>query len=342
VTVASLRFLGEKAWLRARCRRSFIGLFWWVCVTCLACSARVKADAAPAPVAAPRVDGSARFDALEVTPGATCLTQTDLEARLREWLGDRFREQDLRVVVQGDPVDAHQMSFAVWRGQEKRVERHFADAPPACGSMHAVLALAIAIALRHALLEELEVVPAAAEPPKRKKSAFELDAALVLASGFGAGLGVGGEAGTTLDAGPWFSMRLGTLFVHTERQALAQGGGTYRVSLLGVGIEGCLKGDAASRLVLQLCTGPLAGVLLAQGFDFPRSAHDHTSYTAWTGRGVAKLSVSERVGLALGMLGSLPLRPPEFLVRNGAGAVIHREPWTSVAIAVTVGLMFRL
>src|SRR5690606_4365397 len=66
----------------------------------------------------------------------------------------------IAIRVRGSSNDPDSISFVMWFGDEVVIERSFDDAPNSCTDLHAVVGLAIAIALDDALPVELGIVDA--------------------------------------------------------------------------------------------------------------------------------------------------------------------------------------
>jgi hypothetical protein len=110
-------------------------------------------------------------DALVVEPGATCLARETMLEHIRSWRDRDQVDRGIAVRVRGSSKDPHALEFVVWFGDEIVIERSFDDAPDSCADLHAVVGLAIAIALDDALPIELGIVkPAPVEQVRAGES----------------------------------------------------------------------------------------------------------------------------------------------------------------------------
>lgn len=108
-------------------------------------------------LAAPPPTSAARplADVLRVEPGASCLDAKTLAETIESWLGRPDVEPAVtKIEVRGDPARAEVVDISVEiRGE--RVERAFDPGPAKCAELHAVVGLAIAIAVDTSVLEGL-------------------------------------------------------------------------------------------------------------------------------------------------------------------------------------------
>ncbi len=101
-------------------------------------------------------------------PGATCLSAETLAEHVPAWLGRDEIEANIDIEVRGDPFVANAAAITVTT-PAGLIERAFDDGPPGCSDLHAVLGLAIAMAIDASVLSMLgyEVIdpPVAAPAP---------------------------------------------------------------------------------------------------------------------------------------------------------------------------------
>lgn len=115
-------------------------------------------DASAAEPAVPMV---ATADALLVDPGATCLEHDRLSEQIVGWLARDELDARLTIVVEGDPDRARVLRYTLRDRGVVLSERVFEPGPSRCEDLHAVVALAIAMAVDATVLEAVGVV---AEP----------------------------------------------------------------------------------------------------------------------------------------------------------------------------------
>lgn len=225
-------------------------------------------------------------EALRVEPGATCLTPATLADTITSWLGrDSIDASVATIEVRGDPARADAVAIALEiRGD--LVERSFDPAPPTCSELHAVVGLAIAIAVDAAVLEGLgyeviepgeAAVPQAQEPERPpltrrsrrteatpatpQRAAVEVVAGLRGGAWFGVMPGVagGGAAQLELSWRRWIDLRMGVLAGYGGRRAI-DADGAMTLGLVGGRLDVCVA-LTRPRVRPRLCFGPAAGAL---------------------------------------------------------------------------------
>lgn len=97
-------------------------------------------------------------EAISLDPGATCLDRQALLDDLGSWRDHPTIDERLRVEVRGDPDDPRALGFVVELDGRETAVRRFDEAPARCEDLHAVVALAIAIALDDSLASDLGIV----------------------------------------------------------------------------------------------------------------------------------------------------------------------------------------
>src|SRR5690606_21438560 len=92
------------------------------------------------------------------TPGATCLDPSILRGEVESWRDSDRVDRRVTVRVRGSSSDARSLEFVVEVEGEIMVERAFERVPGDCADLHAVVALAVAIALDDTLAMDLGIV----------------------------------------------------------------------------------------------------------------------------------------------------------------------------------------
>jgi hypothetical protein len=219
--------------------------------------------------------------ALHVMPGATCLSAETLAEHVPAWLGRDEIEANIDIEVRGDPFVANAAAITVTT-PAGLIERAFDDGPPGCSDLHAVLGLAIAMAIDASVLSMLgyEVIdpPVAAptpapatdserpplqarrRPPEPPARLARLRAVAAFRGGLWVGLmpglAGGGQMHAELGWRPWFELRLGVLGGYGQRRPL--GTGTVEFGLAAGRLDACF-GVQRKRLRPRLCVGGAAG-----------------------------------------------------------------------------------
>jgi len=235
-------------------------------------------DASPG--RAPTPTRRAIAEALRVIPGATCLSATTLAEHVPAWLGRDEIDAGVSIEVRGDPFVANAAAITVLT-PGGLIERAFDDGPPGCSDLHAVLGLAIAMAIDASVLATLgyEMVDAPPPPPtvpavdserpplQARRTSPEPRAKLARLRAYSAvrgglwvgmvpGLAGGGQLQAELGWRPWFELRMGVLGGYGQRRPL--GSGTVEFGLVAGRLDGCF-GVQRRRVRPRLCVGGAAG-----------------------------------------------------------------------------------
>lgn len=243
---------------------------------------------APAP-AGPAPPPRPLREVLRLDAGATCLDAPALAETIQSWLGRETIDPVVtRIEVRGDSTRADAVAITVeLRGE--LVERSFDPAPAACGELHAVVGLAIAIAVDTSVLEGLgyEVVapgeasaPQAYDPerpplqrrrrgeaptPARSRRAVRLAVALRGGAWFGVlpGMTGGGAAHLELSWARRVDLRLGMWGGYAGGRVL-DARSSVDLGLFGGRLDACLALQRR-RVRPRLCFGPAVGALQVLG-----------------------------------------------------------------------------
>ncbi|MCX4242667.1 hypothetical protein [Paraliomyxa miuraensis] len=316
--------------------------------------------ASAAPEAAPDDDAAAIADALSVDPGATCLEHDRLSEQVVTWLGRDALDPRLTVVVEGDPTEVRTLRFTLRDRGVVIAERAFDPGPSSCDDLHAVVALAIALAVDATVLESVGIgataVPSPPPAPSEPPPTFEPDpapepaAALVQPLldldpppvpawglrldargllGINTPPTVAGGAMVGLDAS-WrerVDLHLGAMATTAAPRSI--GGGTLAVTLLAARLDVC-GGPQLGRVRPRGCLGTRAGNAMAQGRGFEQNGRAVLPWLAMAARGDVRVTLHRRVALGLGLEGLVNVVQPVFYTLQGAqepmprfGALLH-------------------
>lgn len=224
-------------------------------------------------------------EVLRVEAGASCLDAALLAESVHSWLGRETVDGEVTFVeVRGDPARADAVSIAVeLRGE--RIERSFDPAPSACAELHAVVGLAIAIAVDTEVLAGLgyEVVgpdepvsPQASDPERppltrrkvegpqpsgRRRERVTVTAGLRGEAWFAVlpGIAAGGSGQVELGWRRWIDLRLAVFGGYGGRRAIADDA-VVELGLVGGRVDVCAA-LPRRRVRPRLCFGPAAGAL---------------------------------------------------------------------------------
>jgi hypothetical protein len=330
-----------------------------------------SASASMSAAAAPPTDGTAApkmqqartlSDALVVEPGATCLARETMLEHIRSWREAEQVDERIGILVRGSNSDSRSLSFAVRLGDEVVIERGFDDAPANCADLHAVVALAIAIALDDALPAELGIVVPEPPEPVEQIGAGEGDLpdfsdgepepepprrpgpGLALTAAAGAFVGVtprasfGGLASLDIRPLDHFDIRIGALATHLPRFELDTPGhdGHVDVTVAAGRLDLCW-GTKPRRVRGRVCAGAAGGATISIGHGYTTGFRRTTPWFA----GLAGLDVSVRIAgplaLELRVEGVFPFQRTILDVRSTGGELLVREPFPVAGLIVSVG-----
>lgn len=312
---------------------------------------RAGAGHAAAPVQVERSEadgdaGTAVADALALEPGATCLEHDRLTEQVVTWLGRDELDPRLTVVVEGDPVEVRTLRFTLQDRGQAIAERSFAPGPSSCDDLHAVVALAIALAVDATVLESvgiapepqppvLEPPPAAevsppAEPavgpaprfegtaapdltPRESHWALRLVGRGVLTVGLPPTLGGGGQLGVEAGWRERVDLHLGVLASSAGPQPVDQA--TLAITLVAARADACV-GPRLGRVRPRICGGVLAGSAFARGRGFRENYQATLPWMAVALGGDVRVGLSRRTALSFGVDGVVSVVRPVFDVRE--------------------------
>jgi hypothetical protein len=271
----------------------------------------------------PSSTGESLAAALEVAPGATCLTQSALEGEVQTWLGRDRLGSDLRVHVVGDAHDPRSVFFRIVRGRVAR-ERRFAHLPPGCAEATAVVALAIALAIDVGAVPGL-VAPSEGEgtgegPRPVRVAAVQLAGGYQVLSAGSIGLAAGVELGVT----GWLALRADLLGQGAWSNGVEGVPGVFDTVVGAAVPQVCAGGAVSPRVRLELCSGAGFGVIHVQGRGYTVSRGSTGSWIVATG-GV-RLLFEAGIDWALDVDGVFPIHTPAILADDAKGQDQLRAP----------------
>lgn len=311
-------------------------------------------------------------DALVVNPGATCLEHDRLSEQIAGWLEHDELDPRLSVVVEGDQEDAKTVRFTLRDEGAVLSERVFSPGPSRCDDLHAVVALAIAMAVDATVLASAgivepkppldplpetpvpkadpEVTPDAPKvaavpvqpldlgpPPARWALRAVIDGTLAIR--LPPDVGGGGYAGLELGWNDLVDVSAGAMATGNRDRPLD--GTKLAVALVAARADLCV-GPWAGRVRPRGCFGAIGGAALARGEGF--EDENFRTVVPWfavaLGAGI-RVPLARRIRLSLRLEGVATVVRPvfntleEFDVRT-----LRRLPW--VGALASVGLAFDL
>jgi hypothetical protein len=300
---------------------------------------------------------------LEVSPGATCLSAETLVEHVRSWLDGDEVAVGVRIEVAGDEhaSDAAVITVHTPAGV---IERPFEHGPPACSDLHAVIGLAIAMAIDASVLASLgyEVIegpqpPAQAVDSERppllaRRPVIEPVSAPVpprrprvraVAAVRGGpwlailpGIAGGGQLHVELGWRPWFELRAGVLGGGGGPQRL--GSGTVQFGLVAGRLDACF-GVMRRSLRPRLCLGPAGGGFQAQGRGFADAAS--TAFSPWAAAAIAmelRIAATKVFAVDITVDAVIPFFKPVVAVRDKDKPGMIGDALAFSPIGVVIGL----
>lgn len=297
--------------------------------------------------------------ALELRPGATCLSAETLVEHVRSWLGKDEVAVGVRIEVEGDE-QASDAAVIIVHTPAGVIERPFEHGPPGCSDLHAVIGLAIAMAIDASVLASLgyDVIegpqppspgvdnelpplqarrPAAPASPPPRRARVRAAAAVRGGLWLGAlpGIAGGGQLHVELGWRPWFELRAGVLGGRGGRQSL--GSGTVELGLVAGRIDACF-GVARRRLRPRLCVGPTAGVYQALGRGLAEAV---TVVRPWAAAALAvelRIAATKVFAVDVTLDALIPFIKPVVQVRDKDKPGMIGDAVTFAPIGVVIGI----
>jgi hypothetical protein len=284
-------------------------------------------------------------DTVHVRRGATCIDEPALLEQVRSWLDADAVEGDLRVDVEGSSSDERFVSFRIWRGDRLIAQRSFAPGPAQCEQMHAVLGLAIALALKVSLHDELFGPPPPRPPPPgpvvpQPPGKWSVGVGTSLGWNVIPGLSGGGVLWVEKSFSQHFS-------AHLELSELASGGegfqrvaGEFSSSSVAFEAGACAVPSLGKGLNCRLCLGLEGRVLFASGGGF---AVSKDATLGW-------LSISNAAGVSVALAPSwslvgsvglvVPLQRVQIAVVEPGGSVVETRDLGAAGGLLSFGVAY--
>jgi hypothetical protein len=287
-------------------------------------------------------------EAIAVDAGATCLDAAALVEHVRSWRGSEPVAPDVSVEVQGSAEDPRVVSFRALRGGQVIATRRFDPGPASCEHLHAVVGLAIAMALSASLADTLfgpTARPPTASPGGPSSEAlaprWSLSASTVAALDVLPGAAFGLDARFAYAFTSSLALRLGLVALAGVPGSIEGIAGHYDTGLMAARGDLCAGDALSSRVRIQGCAGFAGGAVVARGHSFTVL---QTALAPWTAIVnevglIASLGRGWGLDLALGVI--LPLRRMSLVVHDGHGAAIGDQPLGEAGGFVAIGVIRR-
>jgi hypothetical protein len=300
---------------------------WWVLVASYGATPPARADRGGRPLA----------DALELRPGASCLSREALSSQIAAWLGKDTIDHDLSLLVAVHAHDARDVSFELRRGELLLASRRFAPAPAGCAQLEAILALAIAMAVEVSLRDELLVSLGGGPAPARLQTSVATLAELGLR--LLPGTSTGGAVRVGLRVHRLVALRFEG-WVHTSQNEALRGAPVQLeldTWLAGVRAAACLLLPLTRALVVSTCGGLGAGSLRIAGEGNPGARAARLPWAALAAAAELSVALSEHWSLEAGASLEVPLGQRRYGLRHADGTVATSEPLPRVAATLRAG-----
>jgi hypothetical protein len=251
---------------------------------------------------------------IRVEAGSSCLEQARLVEHVSAWFGGRLVAPSFDVLVRGDAARPQAVRIELHNGL-RSYQREFAATPEACDDRHAVIGLAIALAVDSELAASLSGLHAPARAPRRRVLDVELGTSHGVLHGFGVGAQVSGLLGLT----GWCDLRADVFTQLWLRNTIDGSTGSFDAMLFATSLQLQAGGAVAARARLGLASGLAVGALHARGHGY---APNRNATVLWLGLRVGlRMELRVRHAWALDLTAVAPLIVPTFEVSAGTGKV---------------------
>ncbi len=287
---------------------------------------------------------SSLADAIDVSPGASCLTHDRVTEQVVSWLGRDEIDARLTVRVEGDADDPRAVRFVLRDRDDVIAEpRDFSPGPSRCADLHTVVGLAIALAIDATVLESAGIVDPSPEPPPPdpvktseppkpdsvvvgptpapvdgEPKTVALDARRwrvrasargLLAIGAPPPIAGGGHVGLELSWRDLLDFQAGAMATSAGSQSLDDG----RVSIVLVaGRADMCAGQRLGQIRPRICIGAVGGSAFARGEGFLRDFQTVVPWFAAAFGGDVRVSLLPRLSLTFGLDGLVTVVRPVF------------------------------
>ena len=282
-------------------------------------------------------------EVIHVHPGATCVDADTLTEDVAAWLGTETADADVWVRVHGSPDDARTVSFEMGRGDHVVARRRFSPGPERCDHLQAALGLAIALALRASLLDEMLGPREEAAP----QGSVQTEGSWAVAGGPVAALGVlpgpalGGALRVERAFPPNFALRLGVMGFAAWDRTFATVAGSFDAETFALRLDACVRVDLAETVAGRVCAGVVGGELLAQGRDFASSRSASSEWLAVANGVEVDVALAGRWALAAEGTLLMPLGSTQVGVLSARGDVVEARDLSSVGVTMMLGPAYR-
>jgi hypothetical protein len=274
-------------------------------------------------------------EAIHVNRGATCIDEAALREQVRARLGSDTLDGDLRVAVDGSSSDETFVSFRIWQRERLIAERSFSPGPSQCAQMHAVVAVAIALALKVSLRDE-----DLAEPARSPTGRWSVGAATIFSWSVVPGVAGGALVWVERSFGEHFAAHLGLSGLLGAGTTFERVAGEFVSSSVAGEIAACGMPSLGRGIRVRVCTGLEGRALFASGSGFATSKETSVQWFSL----VTSLGVSGAITAEWALIGALgvavPLQKVQIVVEDPGGQVVETRDSTAVGGLLSFGAAY--
>jgi hypothetical protein len=285
-------------------------------------------------------------DAIRVEPGATCLDAATLVEHVASWVGTQAVDGRIVVDVRGSPDQPRVVGFQMVRDGRVVAVRTFDPGPSRCEQLHAVLGLAIAMALNASLIDQVApatlpsaapALPLATAAVTREPLGWSVTASAISGLAVLPDPAFGGELRIERALTPTFQVRLGALALLASGETFDGVPGHFDEWLLAPRADLCAGLDVTRRIRARGCMGVAGGALHASGSSYPTSQSTFIRWLVAANELGATAELGRRWSIDAGVTLVLPLARNSIVLRDYAGNVLEQRDLAPVGWLLAVG-----
>ncbi len=284
------------------------------------------------------VDAQQVRQLLRVRPGATCLSSERLAREVEQWLYDEEIATDVTIVVEGSAKDPRSAVLRVVRAGRTLAHRAFEPGPAGCDRLQAAVGLAIALALKASMVDEL--AQPLGDDPVARAYGWSLSAASIgtyqVLPGFAPGLGLAAHWAL----GPRVAFRFGAVGVRAFDAELERSGGRFDATLIAGRCDACVRAMLTTGLRAQACAGVLGGGLSASGNDFANARTSVVAWFAFANAAGLELELSTHWSLTLDFSVAFPFHGVRIGIEDSDGTEVDGQSLDRAGFALEIGPMY--
>jgi hypothetical protein len=227
------------------------------------------------------------------------------------------------------------VTFRIRSGTQAVTERRFSPAPEQCDHLHAVVGLAVALAIRASLVRELVGLE-----PRTDDRPWSIGLEPSVARGVSPGWAFGAEVRAERALSKALALRAGAFGLLDPRGTFEDVSGHFRTLLVAARVDGCGVIQLSERIDGRACQGFAGGVLDAQGSGFVRSTSSVVRWLAVANSVDVTFHASSAWSWNLGVELLVPLERTSIVARGPSGAVVASDDLSAAGVVVSAGPLF--